>query len=246
MISCSVILKHRDCQCRSIMQLDISTSDLDFFQLPWLILTPRPVSCSLPIMQASTSRSAVRLLSRTSQSTPQCASKPGRWLPTTFLPVSSSTRDPRRTFFSLPDISKLASLAQNAVNTPSNGSNQVETDGDIQKYHARKILPQVPPTFLYILLITSLRYTQSQLYSLVSDVPSYSSFIPFCTSSNVLTPDQSTGRRREVDGGWKPGEKDFDVEAELKVGFGGLEERYVSRVVGKPFESVTVSLRFTL
>jgi hypothetical protein len=28
----------------------------------------------------------------------------------------------------------------------------------------------------------------------------------------------------------------------LKVGFGGLEERYISRVVGRPFESVTVSL----
>jgi coenzyme Q-binding protein COQ10 len=41
---------------------------------------------------------------------------------------------------------------------------------------------------------------------------------------------------------WSPDDKPFDLEAELMVGFGGLEEVYTSRVVGKPFESVTVSL----
>jgi ribosome-associated toxin RatA of RatAB toxin-antitoxin module len=41
---------------------------------------------------------------------------------------------------------------------------------------------------------------------------------------------------------WKPDDNPFDLEAELKVGFGGLEETYVSRVVGQPYESVTVSL----
>jgi ribosome-associated toxin RatA of RatAB toxin-antitoxin module len=40
---------------------------------------------------------------------------------------------------------------------------------------------------------------------------------------------------------WSPDDKPFDLEAELMVGFGGLEEVYTSRVVGKPFESVTVS-----
>ena len=39
---------------------------------------------------------------------------------------------------------------------------------------------------------------------------------------------------------WSPDDKPFDLEAELMVGFGGLEEVYTSRVVGKPFESVTV------
>lgn len=29
------------------------------------------------------------------------------------------------------------------------------------------------------------------------------------------------------------------MEAELRVGFGGLEEAYVSKVSGRPFESVT-------
>jgi hypothetical protein len=48
-----------------------------------------------------------------------------------------------------------------------------------------------------------------------------------------------TGQRKTID--WKPDDKPFDLEAELKVGFGGLEETYTSRVQGKPFESVTVS-----
>jgi coenzyme Q-binding protein COQ10 len=81
------------------------------------------------------------------------------------------------------------------------------------------------------------------LYQIVSDVPSYSSFIPFCTSSRVLADKPSTGggdrTRRTVE--WKPDDKPFDLDAELMVGFGGLEEKYTSRVMGKPFESVTVS-----
>lgn len=41
--------------------------------------------------------------------------------------------------------------------------------------------------------------------------------------------------------GWKPGDQPFNVEAEMCVGFGGLEETFISRVAGRPFESVTVS-----
>jgi hypothetical protein len=37
---------------------------------------------------------------------------------------------------------------------------------------------------------------------------------------------------------WKPTDEPFDVEAELRVGFGGLEEAYVSKVTGRPFEMV--------
>lgn len=102
-------------------------------------------------------------------------------------------------------------------------------------------------------------YSQAQLYALVSDVPSYSSFIPFCTSSRVLaphsspsastssadsadsSPSPSSSRHRQTQE-WKPDNNPFDLEAELKVGFGGLEETYVSRVLGRPFESVTVGL----
>jgi coenzyme Q-binding protein COQ10 len=45
---------------------------------------------------------------------------------------------------------------------------------------------------------------------------------------------------------WSPDDQPFDLEAELMVGFGGLEEVYTSRVVGKPFESVTVCFLLSL
>lgn len=67
----------------------------------------------------------------------------------TIHPASSCTptslpNHSRRSFFSLPDISKLAKLASNATSAvPGQGGNegQVEMDGDKQIYHARKILP---------------------------------------------------------------------------------------------------------
>lgn len=72
----------------------------------------------------------------------------------------------------------------------------------------------------------------------MSDVPAYVTFIPFCTESTVLSKD---GRPNHA---WKPGQDPFEVEAELAVGFGGLEERYISNVVGVPFERVSVSTRW--
>jgi coenzyme Q-binding protein COQ10 len=67
-------------------------------------------------------------------------------------------------------------------------------------------------------------------------VPAYSYFLPFCTGSTVL---DAAGQPAT---NWRPGTQPFVVNAELAVGFGGLEERYISRVVGVPFESVSVSL----
>ena len=99
----------------------------------------------------------------------------------------------------------------------------METDGEQQRYHARKILPWATEENS-----ADGSYSQAQLYSLVSDIPSYSSFIPFCTHSTVLSSE------------WKPSDQPFDVDAELTVGFGGLEEKYISRVAGRPFETVTV------
>ncbi|WWC92734.1 uncharacterized protein L201_007693 [Kwoniella dendrophila CBS 6074] len=144
----------------------------------------------------------------------------------------------RRTFFSLPDITKLAGLVPGSSSSGSQEQTSdagvisgIETDGEEQRFHARKILP----------------YSQSQLYSLVSDVPSYSSFIPFCNSSTVLSKpsntnnsgSSSTQSRQWKD--WSPGIEPFEVLAELSVGFGGLEERYISKVIGIPFESVTAT-----
>ncbi|BEI91821.1 uncharacterized protein CcaverHIS019_0406410 [Cutaneotrichosporon cavernicola] len=116
---------------------------------------------------------------------------------------------PARTFFSLPDITRLATLIPGP---------EIENTGEEQRFHARKVLP----------------YSPAQLYELVSDVPAYVDFIPFCTASTVLdTQGYPTS--------WRPGPEPFAVDAELAVGFGGLEERYVSRVVGTPFESVSAT-----
>lgn len=150
--------------------------------------------------------------------------------PSSAVPISRtlpnrSIPSGKRSFFSLPDIRKLAGL--NEVQKTETG--EVRTEGDQQTFHARKILP----------------YSAAQLYNIVSDVPSYSAFIPFCTSSTVLSSPSSNsagapsrGSRRPVETTWKPTDQPFDVEAELKVGFGGLEEAYVSKVTGRPFESV--------
>ncbi|KAK6908522.1 hypothetical protein I203_102524 [Kwoniella mangroviensis CBS 8507] len=137
----------------------------------------------------------------------------------------------KRTFFSLPDITKLAGLvpSQNQSTNDEGIVTGIETDGEEQRFHARKILP----------------YSQVQLYSLVSDVPSYSAFIPFCNSSAVLSkPSPSPSSKDNINRQWRdwaPGTEPFEVLAELAVGFGGLEERYISRVKGVPFESVTAT-----
>lgn len=81
-------------------------------------------------------------------------------------------------------------------------------------------------------------YSPAQMYELISDVPKYAGYIPFCTESTVLD------KQGRPDMNWRvPHREPFAVNAELAVGFGGLEERYISQVVGTPFESVSVSTR---
>ncbi|KAG8716136.1 hypothetical protein FRC11_008617 [Ceratobasidium sp. 423] len=95
---------------------------------------------------------------------------------------------------------------------PLPGGDNSNDDGGTQ-FHTRKILP----------------YTQRQLYNLVADVNSYHFFLPFCTNSKVLTPPPP--------GGFKTDEP-YEVEAELEVGFMGMNESYVSSVRCRPWEMV--------
>ncbi|KAG9125866.1 hypothetical protein FRC07_005853 [Ceratobasidium sp. 392] len=83
-------------------------------------------------------------------------------------------------------------------------------------FHTRKILP----------------YSQRQLYNLVADVDSYHRFLPFCTGSRVVTP--------IPDGGFNL-EEAYRVEAELSVGFMGMQESYTSIVSFKPYEQAVAS-----
>jgi len=85
--------------------------------------------------------------------------------------------------------------------------------GQPNVFHDRKILP----------------YSQRQLYGVVSDVDSYGHFLPFCKRSRVLTPRVYN----------HPTNKDaYTVDAELAIGFGPVEESYISKVTCVPFESV--------
>ncbi|KAF7301639.1 hypothetical protein MIND_00729400 [Mycena indigotica] len=70
-----------------------------------------------------------------------------------------------------------------------------------------------------------LPYTQQQLYNVVSDVASYRHFIPFCSSSHILS---STD----------PTKTPLLLEAELTVQFLAFKESYVSQVTCTPLESV--------
>lgn len=113
-----------------------------------------------------------------------------------------------RFFFSLADVAKLLPSQQQSSGSNSNGE-----DPNIQRFHARKILP----------------YTQEQLYHLVADVPSYSTFIPFCNSSTILSSQAAQSHALDAP---------FEVAAELRVGFAGFNERFTSKVTGKPYELV--------
>ena len=76
------------------------------------------------------------------------------------------------------------------------------------------------------------RYQQHQLYDLVADVDSYHRFVPYCTASRVLKKTIRSGRAdKHV----------VNLQAELKVGFLGFEEKYISEVECKPYEMVQVT-----
>jgi coenzyme Q-binding protein COQ10 len=83
--------------------------------------------------------------------------------------------------------------------------------------------------------LTYSRYRQRQLYELIADVDSYHRFVPYCTASRVLKK-----TRQAVDAEMTA----VSLEAELKVGFLGFEEKYISKVECRPYEMVQVHKLF--
>jgi coenzyme Q-binding protein COQ10 len=68
-----------------------------------------------------------------------------------------------------------------------------------------------------------LPYKSSSLYTLIADVDSYSTFVPYCLESKVTK--------------WSAPDKDgkrWPSEADLKVGWGGYEESFTSRLFCVP------------
>ncbi|KAL1878040.1 hypothetical protein VTK73DRAFT_8175 [Phialemonium thermophilum] len=82
-----------------------------------------------------------------------------------------------------------------------------------------------------------LRYPKEQVYDLIADVDSYSSFLPFCTSSRVtswvkpaLTPGTTTSTSIAP--------RRWPARADLTVGWGPITESYTSRLYCVPGEIV--------
>lgn len=96
------------------------------------------------------------------------------------------------------------------------------------------------------------RFTPTQLHSVIADVDSYQSFLPFTSASRVLSaahfshPDGRREPQAAAGKGWLQGTEGdrWQMDAELRIGAMGFDEGYVSLVemeVGK-----WVKVRFSL
>lgn len=91
--------------------------------------------------------------------------------------------------------------------------------------------PSSPSAIQTLRASRTLPYPSAPIYTIIADVPSYSSFLPYCTRSTIThwsAPDAATGRR-------------WPSIGVLTSGFGHLTESFTSRVYcvpGKVVESV--------
>jgi coenzyme Q-binding protein COQ10 len=86
--------------------------------------------------------------------------------------------------------------------------------------HTRTFL--TPPT-QNLTASRTLPYPASAIYSIIADIPQYSTFLPYCTSSTVTA--------------WSNPDKDgkkWPSEAKLVVGWKGYEEAFVSKIYCVP------------
>ncbi|WFC98523.1 putative secondary metabolism biosynthetic enzyme [Malassezia yamatoensis] len=77
-----------------------------------------------------------------------------------------------------------------------------------------------------------LNYSCKELYTIVSDVNSYSKFVPFCVESRIL------GKTSKPSPATKQEQATSVVDAELAIGFAALRETYVSEVSMRPDDFV--------
>ncbi|KAI1106133.1 hypothetical protein F4804DRAFT_349170 [Jackrogersella minutella] len=75
-----------------------------------------------------------------------------------------------------------------------------------------------------------LPYDHKQLYGIIADVDSYQHFLPYCQSSRVTSwvPSSSSSSSSER----------WPWQADLTVGWGGIQETYTSRIVCQPARGV--------
>jgi len=85
----------------------------------------------------------------------------------------------------------------------------------------------------------TLSYPASKIYDLIADITSYSTFLPYCSSSTVTSwsdADPSSGKK-------------WPQEAELKVGWAGYDETFRSKIFcvpGSVVEAVSGEARTTI
>jgi len=89
---------------------------------------------------------------------------------------------------------------------------------------AQRSFITLPGTDLQTLTATRiLPYKSNSIYDIISDVNSYSKFVPYCIGSKVTKWSSSDAE-----------EKCWPSEADLKVGWGGYEETFTSRLFCVP------------
>ncbi|KAI9884642.1 MAG: hypothetical protein M1823_003562 [Watsoniomyces obsoletus] len=99
--------------------------------------------------------------------------------------------------------------------------------------HQRTFVTPSWPTELPTQTLTASRtlsYPAPLLYDIIADVNSYSTFLPYCTSSRVTRwsePDTS-----------HPSQRRWPYQATLKVGWSSFEETVISRVYCQPYNIV--------
>ncbi|KAA1090957.1 hypothetical protein PGT21_019090 [Puccinia graminis f. sp. tritici] len=138
-----------------------------------------------------------------------------------------------RTFFDLPSFppSKPSESEVQSVEDLYAKDRLFSKKGDLLVYKETKRLP----------------YTKEQLYGVIADVEAYPQFVPFCTGSNVYSVetlgDSSSSERPKdnrarpwLEGGYS-GEIHL-LQKELSVGFKGIEEKYISHVECRKWDTV--------
>ena len=82
------------------------------------------------------------------------------------------------------------------------------------------------------------RYSRRQMYSIVADVDSYESFVPFCSGSKVMSCHPPSTTKAWVVAGME-GDR-YDLDAELRIGVMGFDESYISKVTCRKWDVVKV------
>ncbi|KAL8778266.1 MAG: hypothetical protein Q9213_007486, partial [Squamulea squamosa] len=101
----------------------------------------------------------------------------------------------------------------------------------------QKLLPPTQCSFLSSSTLTPLQtltasrilpYRQSDLYNIITDIPSYPSFLPYCKSAQITShssPDPSQN-------------KQWPHTATLNVGWGAIDESFTSRIYCLPYHTL--------